>query len=424
MKQLQTILTPTSDSIAAVIHPYVLDRDDNILRKGVLDGSIPSTAADSGATSGIGTSKDPSKRTGRPSLKKFILPDGNIAPATEIAEYPFNVRDPAKELHITPGIHENSLLSTGKFADANYISIFDKEEVNIYDANDTIIMVTRGAILRGYRDPKSTLWRIPLVNVVRNDNTDTIIVNKPPSEFLPTRPQPSDAIHNVYELKTQPELVRYYHAAAGFPTKPTWLKAIKNRHFASWPGLTAEAATRHFPDSQETSKGHGRKAPSGLRSTKAVPPAENNTIRRPLRKERTIFATTYDTADEATLKIYTDQTGRFPKKSSRGNQYIMVLTEIDSNSILVEPMKNRTSGEMMRAYQTLIDRLAKAMIFPKLHILDNECSQDFKQKIESNGMKYQLVPPNDHRRNIAEKAIQTFKDHFVSILCGTDKTFC
>ncbi len=63
------------------------------------------------------------------------------------------------------------------------------------------------------------------------------------------------------------------------------------------------------------------------------------------------------------------------------------------------------------------------MIFPKLHILDNECWQDFKHKIESNGMKYQLVPPHDNRRNIAEKAIQTFKDHFVSILCGTDKTF-
>jgi len=33
----------------------------------------------------------------------------------------------------------------------------------------------------------------------------------------------------VYELKPQPELVRYYHAAAGFPTKPSWLKAIKNK---------------------------------------------------------------------------------------------------------------------------------------------------------------------------------------------------
>jgi hypothetical protein len=36
---------------------------------------------------------------------------------------------------------------------------------------------------------------------------------------------------------------------------------------------------------------------------------------------------------------------------------------------------------------------------------------------------YQLVPPNDHRRNIAEKAIQTFKAHFIAIICGADKSF-
>ncbi len=56
-------------------------------------------------------------------------------------------------------------------------------------------------------------------------------------------------------------------------------------------------------------------------------------------------------ADEATLKIYTGQPGRFPKKSSRRNQYIMVLAEVDSNAILVEPMKNRTAGKMVQAYQ-------------------------------------------------------------------------
>ena len=38
-------------------------------------------------------------------------------------------------------------------------------------------------------------------------------------------------------------------------------------------------------------------------------------------------------------------------------------------------------------------------------------------------MTYQLVPPHDHRRNIAEKAIQTFKSHFISILCGTAENF-
>jgi hypothetical protein len=38
-------------------------------------------------------------------------------------------------------------------------------------------------------------------------------------------------------------------------------------------------------------------------------------------------------------------------------------------------------------------------------------------------MQYQLVPPHDHRRNIAETAIQVFKAHFISILCGADKSF-
>jgi hypothetical protein len=105
-------------------------------------------------------------------------------------------------------------------------------------------------------DTKSNHWRIPLVEVVRNNNTDTITVNRPLTEFLLERPPPTDAIHNVYELKTQPELVRYYHAAAGFLTKPTWLRAIKNKQYALWPGLSIEAITRHYPDTEETPKGH------------------------------------------------------------------------------------------------------------------------------------------------------------------------
>jgi hypothetical protein len=101
----------------------------------------------------------------------------------------------------------------------------------------------------------------------------------------------------------------------------------------------------------------------------------------------------------------------------------MVLTESDSDAILVEPMKNRTSGEMIQAYQTLINRLRSVGIAPKQHILDNQCSNDFKETVKANNMTYQLEPPHDHRRNKAEKAIQTFKDHFVAILCGADTSF-
>ena len=33
------------------------------------------------------------------------------------------------------------------------------------------------------------------------------------------------------------------------------------------------------------------------------------------------------------------------------------------------------------------------------------------------------MPPYDHRWNVAEKAIQVFKDHFISVLCGTNTSF-
>ncbi len=52
--------------------------------------------------------------------------------------------------------------------------------------------------------------------------------------------------------------------------------------------------------------------------------------------------------------IYTDGTGRFPKQSRTGQNYIMVLAENDSDAILVEGMKNRSAGEMVRAYKVLI----------------------------------------------------------------------
>ena len=96
-----------------------------------------------------------------------------------------------------------------------------------------------------------------------NINTDTVLVKQPPPEHLSNRAPPTEAVHNVYELKKQPEIVRYLHAAAGFPTKATWLRAIKLGFYASWPGLSAKAVYKHFPESEETQKVHMRKTKSG-----------------------------------------------------------------------------------------------------------------------------------------------------------------
>ena len=130
---------------------YVIDYNDDEMRCGVVNGTIPYCVPDSGTTSSIGTKNDPCRRTGLQSNKVFILPSGQAVTASEVAEYPFKVRKPASEVHITPGVTSNSLMSTNQFAVAGYITVFDKEEVNVYDANDVQITVTRGALLRGWR---------------------------------------------------------------------------------------------------------------------------------------------------------------------------------------------------------------------------------------------------------------------------------
>ena len=41
----------------------------------------------------------------------------------------------------------------------------------------------------------------------------------------------------------------------------------------------------------------------------------------------------------------------------------------------------------------------------------------------SQNVSYQMVPPGIHRRNAAERAIRTFKNHFIAGLSSTDSNF-
>jgi hypothetical protein len=97
----------------------------------------------------------------------------------------------------------------------------------------------------------------------------------------------------------------------------------------------------------------------------------------------------------------------------------MVMVEIDSNVILVEPMKNHKDAEMIRACNTLLLRLKQASIVPKKHVLDNEVSQNMKNHIcDTCKLNMELVPPGCHRCNAAEVAKRNFKAHFLSVLAG------
>jgi hypothetical protein len=122
--------------------------------------------------------------------------------------------------------------------------------------------------------------------------------------------------------------------------------------------------------------------------------------------------------------IFSNRTGRFPTRSKSGNKYIMVMVEIDSNAILVEPLKCRKDAELIRSYNALLLRLHRAGIVPRKHVMDNEISETMKNHIHDEcKLTLELVPPGCHRRNAAEVAIRNFKSHFLSVLAGVADDF-
>ena len=159
------------------------------------------------------------------------------------------------------------------------------------------------------------------------------------------------------------------HAVCGYPVKSTWLKAIKAGNYVGWPMLTKRNVQKYYPETTETAKGHLNQMRKNVRSTKAKPmPLETcATSQLHGKKVQDVYTETYRVRET----MFSDQTGQFPTRSQRGNKYIMVMVEIDSNAILVEPMKSRKDEEMIRAYNALLLRLKRAGIIPKKHVLDN-----------------------------------------------------
>ena len=73
----------------------------------------------------------------------------------------------------------------------------------------------------------------------------------------------------------------------------------------------------------------------------------------------------------------------FPHTSSKGNKYIMIWYHYDINTIITESMKNRTEGEINRAFKKVHDKLTTQGYDPKVHMIDNKCSTSLKEIMEN-----------------------------------------
>ena len=101
----------------------------------------------------------------------------------------------------------------------------------------------------------------------------------------------------------------------------------------------------------------------------------------------------------------------------------MIMEDSDTGTILATGIISRRKEHLIAGFKTMHDTLKKAGINPVIHRIDNEVSKALIEEIEEKGLKYQIAPPRNHRTLPAERSIQTFKNHFESILYGCDPGF-
>jgi hypothetical protein len=336
------------------------------------------------------------------------LPNGGKIQSSHTATLPFtHLPSKAIEAHLFPELNGQALLSIGTFCDAGCTALFEATGVKILFKGNTV--------LEGQRIPPG-LWTTKLPSI---------------SEKKPTTLQ-ANALHTE-QSKNTPSSTYMQHVFS--PVTDTWTAAIDQGYFKTWPMFTAADIRKHLPKSMATAMGHLDQQRKNTRSTKpkekAVNPPTiqrgtliNGDITNPTAEPSnlTAFASVINIT-EPEEKSYSDLTGRFPARSQTGNLYVLVLYSFDDNAILVEPLKNRSDNEQLQAYHRIIERANQGSKL-RIHWMDNEASKAVKTLLTKQfNLEYQLVPPHIHRRNAAERAIRTFKNHFIAGLCSAAEDF-
>jgi hypothetical protein len=235
---------------------------------------------------------------------------------------------------------------------------------------------------------------------------------------------------NALRLPSNADRVRFYHAAMGSPPVVTLTKALSAGILPTLP-ITAKLVRGTQPQTLATAEGHLDAHRQGVQSTRPKPTEERHqqivdevcsfpdvdTVRPP---DASIILKVYDTKKEIDI----DPAGRLPISTEGGGEYHVILYHYDSNYIHVELAKNRTKKELTEALHRSLEYFTNRGMDASYALLDNEFAMaGYKKFFRQKGLHMQLVPPNSHRRNMAERAIRTWKGQFISVLCTTDSNY-
>jgi Reverse transcriptase (RNA-dependent DNA polymerase) len=300
---------------------------------------------------------------------------------------------------------KGSLLSISQLVNVGLQVLYCADFVTGFDSDNN-------AVFQGDRDVRTGLWMVDLRTFSR-------------AAAGVTSPVSAHSAASAVRLDSVADFVNFWHAAYGSPAVSTFLAAI-DKAFIRVPGLTSAKVRRHPPDSLATAYGHLHATRKGLRSTKksplpVAPPSsaksDDNMEPGAQPRERRIW---FQVHDVRAGRAHSDATGALPQRGRSGALFQIVFYHEDSNVIHIELSRSRSGPDLLAALQRAVKFFTDRGAPPLLVRMDNECAEVTKTWLASTSIRLELTPVAQHRTNKAERAISTWKDHFIATLATTD----
>ena len=377
---------------------------------------------DQGVLSNIGHENGPSVK----------LPNATTINDTKVGYIPLSTHlsKKAQKTRILKDLKSSSLISIGQLADDGCTTVI-RDSTLIVKKNNKII-------LKGKRNVRDNLYDIPIYQPHPNPKTTIssdnylqpqlhsiykktallkkqicslksgLISSTPKKKQMPyhcnhishkcldtliqTEKHKDQKINVILrKQQTHSDLAEFLHGCACSPVTSTFITAVNNNQFMSWPGLTTKLIKKHLPPNRATAKSHLHQESQHLQSTKPHDTdmylknikrniarlknsvSNNQSLKGLLAND--IAADAFPLSPTPNTKTsdvlytliesspkgigYIDLTGRFPYKSARGNQYFVIAYHYDANAIYVKPIKNRESKSITTAWQFINKKFIK-----------------------------------------------------------------
>jgi hypothetical protein len=317
------------------------------------------------------------------------------------------------------------ILSVGKLADHSVISVFESNKWTLYEKDTFGVHSGAKTIATGVRDESTGgLYIMNNFQLANADKLQIIDEKQPTPETLAVLAS-INTFYGTMKLKSTADKVRFFHAVFAHPTFNAFHSALA-KHLGAIIPVTAKEASENPPKTVATVRGHLHNLAQGIASTKPKAQAgleSNDEDRKSIPGFREEVNATFpvnntDWHVHLSGRIAMDATGKMHVQSYTGHTAIFILYHPATNYIRAVPF--RSKAEISRLMCALYaEQIQLGHTITNLYI-DNEIDNAARAYLTGYGVKINNVAPYCHRANPAERAIGTYKDHFIALLSGRD----